>query len=158
MKRSSTRKPRGHVVDALIQAVCEEFSGELEELAAEYAASYPNASPAERLQIDILIHSQWMWTCLNRVDTRIWNEEVAVAENPEFALGEAWMKRSADFMRVDRRTAAASREFYRALDELQRLRAAHKAAPRPAGPPREESKPKPKSTDLAGFPASRWVM
>lgn len=144
--RSSKRKPRGHVVDAMLQAVCEEFSGELQELAAEYAAAYPDATPAERLQIDILIHSYWMWNCLNRVDTRIWNEEMAAAENPEIALGEAWINRSADFMRVDRRSEAASREFYRALDELQRLRATHKPAAKPAAP------------SLGGLPTGRWIM
>ena len=127
MKRRSTRKPRGRVVDELFRNVYAESAGELELLAFACTEAYPDASPAEKLQIDILVHAR------------------------------AWIKRSADFIRVRRRINAASRTLHQALDELQRLRAARKTLPPKPHARRRQPKPGRQATDPWEGRACRWI-
>jgi hypothetical protein len=155
--RSARRRSRSAVIDAMLREVSQEHAAELEALAAEYFADNPDATPEERIQIDILIHSQWTTRCLWAVETRIWNEEMTHVKDPNLAQAEVWIKRSADYTRIQSRTSAAQNAFHKALRELLRLRAA-RGAERNAAPARKSSDSQSKLYNLAEMPTSGpWI-
>ncbi|HYW47499.1 MAG TPA: hypothetical protein VE959_31815 [Bryobacteraceae bacterium] len=136
-------------IDEILRAIREEYAGELEAMRAAYVADYAPATDMERVVLDLLASWDWQQRCLDRVEARIWTEEIEKAEGSPYPLGEAWCKRSDDFMRIQRRMDMAQRSYYKTLETWERLRKARKAARRPAKP----------AFNLADLPnASRWRM
>jgi len=103
------------------------------------------------MQLETLARGQWQQRCLDRVETRIWTDEMEKAQGAEYPMGEAWCNRATDFMRIQRRMDAAQRSYDKALHEWVRLRHAGKVARTPV-------KPAP-AIHLADLPSSsRWKM
>ena len=145
-KARRSKKAGEAAIDAILKAVCEEHKEELDALCEEYIEHYAPDTEEEVMVLETLACYQWRQRCLNRVEARIWTEEMEKAEDPQYALGEAWSKRSADFMRIQRRMDADQRSYDKTHREWERLRAARKAA-------------RTRPVDLAELPsASRWRM
>jgi len=148
-KKTSRSKAAEAAIDRILQAVREEYSGELEALRAAYVGEYAPVTDMERVVLDLLASWDWQQRCLDRVEARIWTEEIEKAEGTAYPLGEAWCNRADDFMRIQRRMDTAQRSYHQTLHTWQRLLKARKAARRPAKP----------ACNLADLPsASRWRM
>ena|SRR5579872_6336956 len=141
-------------IEALLQKISQDHSGEFEIMKAELIADDPGASSEERVQFDIIAHSTWQFNCLARCEDRIWKETLFKAYAEKSPLGAAFVKRSADFARIRRLMDASDRTFYLALDELRRLR-----AQRLQNAKKASSSTDPDGTaGPKGFPGTGWIM
>ena len=131
-RNSGKRKSRHAAIDALLRQISQENAAQFEVLANEYYDDNPGATAEECVQIDILIHSQWTTQCLWAVENRIYRDEMDQAKDQKYALAEAWIKRSADFVRISQRVESAQKTYYKALHQLERLRKARNGKPAPA--------------------------
>ncbi len=147
-KRSRSKIAEAAIVRSL-QEVREEYASELEALSAAYIADHAPVTDEERVVLETLAGWAWQQRCLDRVEERIWTEEIEKAEGAAYPLGEAWCNRSDDFMWIQRRMDMVHRSYYQTLDRWEFLRKARKAARRPVKP----------AFNLAEMPsASRWRM
>ena len=129
--------------EANLQAVREEYAGELEVLRAKYVADFVPDTDDERILVEALAYCEWQQRCLDRVEAQIWNEEIGKAEGWPYPLGED------DLMRMRQSLDDARRESHKTVDQWDLLCKARRAARKPAKP----------AFNLAGMPnSSRWRM
>lgn len=108
-------------IEAKSQVIPGEDPAELQQLTADYHREFRPATPLERFLIDALVNAEWQLRRYHRIEARVWEQALsAEASN----LGEAYERHLQTFTRLHRRIEAAERSYYRALQELRRLRAA----------------------------------
>jgi len=128
--------------EANLQAVREEYAGELEVLRAKYVADYAPDTDVERAVVEALAYCEWQQRCLDKVEAQIC-EENRKAEGSPNPLGED------DLMWIERSLDDARSEYHETLDQWDLLCEARKAARKPAKP----------AFNLAAMPSSsRWRM
>ena len=137
-------------IQANSQIIPGEDPAALEELAGGYHLQFRPVTPIERFLVDILVNADWQLRRLYTVEARLW--EVSLADGAS-GLGEAYQHNLPAFTRLYRRIEAVERSYYRALNELQRLRAVAPAVFSPASPEISEYPALP--PELASFSAPR---
>jgi hypothetical protein len=129
--------------EAKLQAVREEYAGELEELRAIYVADYAPDTDDQRILVEALAYCEWQQRCLDKVEAQVWNEEIGKAESWPYPLGED------DLRRMKQSLDDARSEYHQTLGRWDLLCEARKAARKPVKP----------AFNLAEMPnASRWRM
>ena len=110
-------------IDAESLIIRGEDRAALETLTEEYVDRFHPATPEQRHYVDILIRDDWQLRRLAKVDTQIWERELASAlkydENAPH--GRAYASGSTIFFRLERRIDSLERSYQSALRELQRL-------------------------------------
>ena len=127
-------------IDAKSQLVRGEDPAELQTLTAEYQERWQSATPEQRLLVDTLIDCEWLLRRLRKAEAQLWECYMQKAEiwkpDPERLLGRAFDRGCDEFSRLQRRIDSTSRNYHRALKELQRLDPERR---QPAPPPDEAS-------------------
>ena len=150
-------------IDAKSQVIPGEEPAELETLTDEYHREWQPATPLERFLVDALIYADWQLRRLRRVEAQLWIDEIGDAKSSyhglkqDAPLGQVFNRGRDAFTRLQRRIDSTERSYYRALQQLQRLRTGD--APQPdQEPPDSDPLPPPQpsenpdaSADLASF-------
>jgi hypothetical protein len=127
-------------IDAESHIIPGEDLGDLDSLTRDYLEQFHPATAQERQCVDILVRADWQLRRLARADAAIWKYQMdSVFRLNEVApMGQAFCRGEKSFTRLQRRTDAAERSYYRALHELERLQAAR---PQPSPPPQATQAP-----------------
>jgi len=132
-------------IDAKSQIVRGEDPAELQSLTAEYQERWQSATPEQRLLVDTLIDCEWLLRRLRKAEAQLWECYMQKAEiwkpDPERLLGRAYDRGCDEFSRLQRRIDSTSRNYHRALKELQRL-----------DPERRQPDPPPDEASAASLP------
>ena len=160
-------------IDAKSQIVRGEDPAELQTLTAEYQERWQPATPEQRLLVDTLIDCEWLLRRFRKSEAQLWQCKMQKAEiwkpDPGCLLGLAFDHGCEEFSRLQRRIDSTSRNYHRALKELQRLESerrepdpppdeASEASQPPApGPVSEASLPQPSEEKLRNEPNSGIV-
>jgi hypothetical protein len=109
-----------------------EKSEDFEALAAEYYDRHQPQSPEERDFLDIAIRNVWRLRRFDRVESEMWERELAELGSAEASgpLGAAFQAADQRFARLQRMIAATERSLREALRELNRLQAARPEPPK----------------------------
>jgi hypothetical protein len=118
-------------IDAESLLILGEDRAALETLTQEYLDRFHPTTPEQRHFVDILIRDDWQLRRLAKVDTQVWERELAspLKYNENAPHGRAYASGSTIFFRLQRRIDSAERSYQRALRELQHLPSAHVAQP-----------------------------
>ena len=112
-------------IDAKSQIIRGEDPAELDTLAAEYQQRWQPATPEQRLLVDTLIDCEWLLRRLRKAEAHLWECKMQELEawkpKPECLLGDTLPRGCEEFSRLQRRIDSTSRNYHRALKELQRL-------------------------------------
>jgi hypothetical protein len=112
-------------IDAKSQIIRGEDPADLETLAAEYQERWQPATPEQRLLVDTLINCEWLLRRFRKSEAQLWQCEMQQVEvwkpNSECLLGQAFSRGCDEFSRLQRRIDSTTRNYHRALKELQRL-------------------------------------
>ena len=131
-------------IDAKSQIVRGEDPAELQTLTAEYQERWQSATPEQRLLVDTLIDCEWLLRRLRKAEAQLWECYMQKAEvwepDPECLLGRAFDRGCDEFSRLQRRIDSTSRNYHRALKELQRLES-QRPQPDPTPAPASEASP-----------------
>ena len=128
-------------IHAKSQVIPGEDPAELEALAEGYHQEWVPTSNLECFLVDSLVRADWLLRRLSRVEAETWTFEVEEARKSVFSplnedapLGQIYNRTDDRYTRLQRRMDSAERSYYRALTQLQRLR----AGDRPAAPLRAD--------------------
>jgi hypothetical protein len=114
-----------------------ENQNDLEQLQAEFHASFQPVGPEEHHLVDTLIRSEWLARRYMRVDAAVWDRGFQeTGGNATGSMGEVFINHQTAFARAGNRLNAAQRTFRETLRDLQRLQAARAAEPQPLQPKR----------------------
>jgi hypothetical protein len=135
-------------IDAESNIIPGEDSAQLEALTSQYLAQFRPATAQERQCVDTLVRADWQLRRLARADAAIWKYQMdsAFRLSEVAPMGQAFCRGEKSFTRLQRRTDAAERSYYRALHELERLQAA-----RPQPSPRPQTTEAPALSAQIGF-------
>jgi len=113
-------------IDAESLIIRGEDRAALEALTQEYVERFRPVTPEQRHYVDILIRDDWQLRRLAKVDTQIWEHELALPlkYNENAPEGRAYASGSTTFFRLQRRMDATERSYQRPLHELHRLEVA----------------------------------
>src|ERR1035438_8125084 len=127
-KLASSQNALKSGLDAESQFVLGETREEFAQLQTEWYDHHAPANPAERLQLDTIIRSEWFLRRYFRIEAQLWEYHSMKAERGTgVELGEAFSKASTIFMRLHRRITAAEKSAKEAKAELDRLKALRQA-------------------------------
>jgi hypothetical protein len=152
-KSTGPRSPEGKAVsrfnatktgiDAKSQIVPGEDPVELDTLAAEYQERWQPATPEQRLLVDTLVDCEWLLRRFRRSEAQLWQCKMQKAKiwkpDPECLLGLGFDYGCEQFTRLQRRIDSTSRNYHRALKELQRLESQGRQSEPPPAPASEAS-------------------
>jgi len=143
-------------IDAKSHIIRGEDPADLETLAAEYQERWQPATPEQRLLVDALVDCEWLLRRFRKAETQLWQYKMHKDEvwkpDPEHVLGSAFDYGCDKFSRLQRRIDSTSRNYHRALKELQRLESERPQSDPPPAPASTASHPDP--WPLAPGPAS----
>ena len=112
-------------IDAKSQIVRGEDPADLQTLTAEYRERWQPATPEQRLLVDTLIDCEWLLRRFRKAEAQLWQCKMQKAEiwkpDPRCLLGLGFDYGCEQFSRLQRRIDSTSRNYHRALKELQRL-------------------------------------
>ena len=144
-------------IDAKSQIVRGEDPADLQTLTAEYQQRWQPATPEQRLLVDTLIDCEWLLRRFRKSEAQLWHCKMQEAEvwkpDPGSLLGLAFNRGCEQFSRLQRRIDSTSRNYHRALKELQRLDS-ERCQPDPPPAPASEASPPPGPWPPAPGPAS----
>jgi hypothetical protein len=138
-------------INANAQVIPGEDPTELEAIAAGYHEEWAPATYLERFLVDSLVRADWLLQRLSRLEAQLWivGQPTSVPGFPNPAadtlLGQTYTRTLDHFTRLQRRIDSTERSYYRALNQLQRLRRERDSA----AAPREPSDPAPEPSRLA---------
>jgi hypothetical protein len=147
-------------IDAKSQIVRGEDPAELQTLTAEYQQRWQPATPEQRLLVETLIDCEWLLRRFRKAEAQLWQCKMQKAEiwkpDPDLLLGLAFDYGCEQFSRLQRRIDSTSRNYHRALKELQRLDSERREPDPPPAPASEASPPdpRPSETNLRNEPNS----
>jgi hypothetical protein len=125
-------------IDAKSQIIRGEDPAELETLTAEYQERWQPATPEQRLLVDTLINCEWLLRRFRKSEAQLWECKMQELEvwkpKPECLLGDTFSRGCEEFSRLQRRIDSTSRNYHRALKELQRLESERRQSEPPPGP------------------------
>jgi hypothetical protein len=137
-------------LDAKSQIIRGEDPATLQTLTADYQERWQPATPEQRLLVDTLIDCDWLLRRFRKSETQLWYctmQELKVWKpKPKGLLGKTFSRGSDEFSRLQRRIDSTSRNYHRALKELQRLDSP-RPQPEPTPAPRERSEPAPRPSE-----------
>src|SRR5579864_4682701 len=112
-------------IDAESLIILGEDRAALEALTQEYVERFHPTTPEQRHYVDTLIRDDWQLRRLAKVDTQLWEYELAfpLKRDENAPHGRAYASGSTTFFRLQRRMDSVERSYQRALRELQRLEA-----------------------------------
>ena len=110
-------------INAQAQVIPGEDPADLEAMAAGYHQEWAPTTWLERFLVDSLVRADWLLQRLSRLEAQLWAVAEVSAESTEAPLGEAYTSALDRFTRLQRRIDSTERSYYRALTQLQRLRA-----------------------------------
>ena len=118
-------------INAKAQVIPGEDPAELEAIAAGYHQEWAPATQLECFLVDSLIRADWLLRRLARLEAELWTHEIEEARkntppksDETTLLGHIYGRSCDHFTRLQRRIDSAERSYFRALTQLQRLRAA----------------------------------
>ena len=143
-------------INARAQVIPGEDPADLEAMAAGYHRDWAPATWLERFLVDSLVRADWLLQRLSRLEAELWAHEMQTANDSASKLdekaptGDVYGRACDRFTRLQRRIDSAERSYYRALTQLQHLRASRE--PGPELPPSEPqaSDPVPDPAPLVG--------
>jgi len=128
-------------INAKVQVIPGEDPAELEAMAAGYHEDWQPTTYLERFLVDALIRAEWQLQRLARLEAELWANEMEKARaftfsplNEKAPIGDVYHRNCDRFTRLQRRIDSTERSYYRALNQLQRLRASRDAEPEALGP------------------------
>src|SRR5579872_895660 len=117
-------------INAKAQVIPGEDPAELEAMTAGYHQDWAPATYFERFLVDSLVRADWLLQRLSRLEAELWAHQMEEARhsalNPlsaETPMGQIYSRGYERFTRLQRRIDSTERSYYRALTQLQRLRA-----------------------------------
>jgi hypothetical protein len=132
-------------IDAKSQIVRGEDPADLQALTAEYQQRWQPATPEQRLLVDTLIDCEWLLRRFRKAEAQLWQCKMQKAQiwkpDPECLVGLGFDYGCEQFSRLQRRIDSTSRNYHRALKELQRL-----------DPERRQPDPPPDEASAASLP------
>lgn len=143
------RAPEGKAVSSLnalksgihakSQVIPGEDPAELEALTEGYHQEWAPTSHLECFLVDSLVRADWLLRRLARIEAETWTHEIEEARKSVYSkldedapLGQIYSRTDDRYTRLQRRIDSAERSYYRALTQLQRLRASGRPAPQPS--------------------------
>jgi len=118
--------------------------------------------PEQRLLVDTLIDCEWLLRRFRKSEAQLWHCKMQEAEiwkpDPELLLGLAFNRGCEEFSRLQRRIDSTSRNYHRALKELQRLDSERRQPdppPAPASAASQSPDPRPRPLAPRAKPAPR---
>src|SRR5579883_3186553 len=125
-------------INAKAQVIPGEDPAGLEAMTAGYHHDWAPASWLERFLVDSLVRADWLLQRLSRLEAELWLHEIEEARKSHLnpldqaaPMGHIYTRMCDRFTRLQRRIDSTERSYYRALTQLQRLRAAGPPAPAP---------------------------
>lgn len=133
-------------INARTQVIPGEDPAELQAMADGYHQEWQPATSLERFLVDSLVRAEWLLQRLSRIEAELWTHQIADVRSSSFGrldekspLGDIYSRNYDRFARLQRRIDSTERSYYRALQQLQRVRASREAAqelePLPTDPP-----------------------
>ena len=126
-------------IHAKSQVIPGEDPAELEALADGYHQEWAPASRLECFLVDSLVRADWLLRRLARIEAETWTHEIEQARksvcsklDEDAPLGQIYARTDDRYNRLQRRIDSTERSYYRALTQLQRLRASGRPAPQPS--------------------------
>ena len=164
-KAASSRNSFKLGITAQAMIIPGEDPAELDQLAAEYEQQFQPAGPIEAALLQTAIRAQWMQQRYSRIEAAVINAGIAAMKDTEHPLGAAVARdaTSGDTLhKIFRRQQAAQRDWYRALETLERLQAYRRRAesqPQTLARQSESASPDPARVrfDSAPHPSTRPV-
>jgi len=145
-------------INAKAQVIPGEDPAELEAMTQGYHNDWKPATYLERFLVDSLVRADWLLQRLSRLEAELWAHEMDQARQSVFnkldeaaPLGHTYHQNCDRFTRRQRRIDSVERSYYRALTQLQRLRAAN-PAPAEADPAPDSGPPVPEKLASFGHP------
>ena len=142
-------------IHAKSQVVPGEDPAELEALAEGYHQDWAPTSHLECFLVDSLVRADWLLRRLSRIEAETWTHEIEEARNSTYSkldedapLGHVFSRTDDRYTRLQRRIDSTERSYYRALTQLQRLRAGERPTPNPADFDRTNPIPPPGTSPL----------
>jgi hypothetical protein len=108
-----------------------EDPAELDQLTAEYEQQFQPVGVIETGLVQTAVRAQWMQQRYSRIEAAVIHSRVAALKDTEHALGAAVIQDSESdntLQKIFRRQQAAQRDWYRALETLERLQAHRRRA------------------------------
>jgi hypothetical protein len=122
-----------HGIYAVHQIMFDEKPEDLADLSAEYHEHHRPADPDRRLLIDTLVHNEWRFRRVRRVEAELWQTPcntfiVKISRSPQSSIctsGDAFATDSSTLPceRLQRVVNSCERVYHRAFKELQRPQA-----------------------------------
>jgi hypothetical protein len=115
-----------HGIDAQSLVIPGEDPAQLEALTREYFDEFQPSGQLETSLVETLAHSEWMRRRYSRIEAEVVRHLVAEQEaagvSPALALGAVYAQDRGPLQRVIRSQESAQRTWFRAFNELRRLR------------------------------------
>jgi len=144
-------------INAQAQVIPGEDPAELEAMIAGYHHDWQPATYLERFLVDSLIRADWLLQRLSRLEAELWAHEMQESRKSAFnkldedaPMGHVYTQTYDRFHRLQRRIDSTERSYYRALSQLQRLRAGTPSVADPRPPAADPGPPAPEPR-LASF-------
>ena len=118
-------------IDAQSQVIPGEDAAAFDALACDYHREWRPATPLEVFLVDAMIRADWQLRRLHRVEAQLWIHQIEESGEPA-QLGKVYHRAIDAFTRLQRRVEATERSYYRALQQLQRARAAAQSSEDPS--------------------------
>jgi len=146
-------------INAKAQVIPGEDPAELEAITAGYHQDWQPTTYLERFLVDSLVRADWLLQRLARLEAELWAHHIEDARksvfnklNEDAPLGDTYSRNYDRFTRLQRRIDSTERSYYRALTQLQRLRAVGQSEPEP--PPSDTPSAQPLSVSDPPHPPS----
>jgi hypothetical protein len=117
-------------INAKAQVIPGEDPADLQAMADGYTREWAPQTHLERFLVDSLVRADWLLRRLSRVEAEIWTHEMEGYRGFTFSkldekspIGDVYSRSTDAFTRLQRRIDSTERSYYRALTQLQRLRA-----------------------------------
>ncbi len=140
-------------INSKAQVIPGEDPAELEAMAAGYHRDWAPTTYLERFLVDSLVRADWLLQRLSRLEAELWAHEMESARKSVFSkldenapMGDTYGRTYNRFARLQRRIDSTERSYYRALTQLQRLRAEGDGIPELFPPPAPDPVPDPPSS------------
>ena len=126
-KAASSQNALKSGIDAQSLIIRGENLSDLEVLKATYQDRFQPATPEQIVQVDTLIHNDWLLRRLRKIEPEIWEKDFQRRERydeykKDYPLGDGVCRIDQTLSRLQRRIDSTERSYHRALKALQSLR------------------------------------
>ena len=109
-------------INAKAQVIPGEDPAELQAVTTGYHQDWQPATYLERFLVDSLIRAEWLLQRLSRLEAQLWAVGPVADQPSDAPLADTYARDLDRFTRLQRRIDSTERSYYRALNQLQRLR------------------------------------